>query len=137
MLSATPVAHPRTAWTLPWAVASFVPFGELSVHELLNFVVNVLDTFMNVCYTLGMTPQTAVRTRTRTRVRIYELQAILARRGINQTQLARMLDTSRPSVNRMVNGVHDPGSEMRKRLMAVLGLGFDDLFELVQEQSKR
>lgn len=69
----------------------------------------------------------------RTHVRTSALQAILARRGITQAQLATMLGTSRPSVSRLVNGTHTPNTETRKRLMTVLGLGFDDLFELVRE----
>lgn len=72
----------------------------------------------------------------RTRVRTDELQAILARRGISQAQFARMLSISRPSVNRLIHGVHEPRPEVRERLMAVLGLGFDDLFEITRKLAR-
>jgi len=55
----------------------------------------------------------------------------MARRGISQAQLAEMLEVSRPTVCRLINGIRDPRADYRQRLMTVLGLAFDDLFELV------
>ena len=51
--------------------------------------------------------------------------------GLTQRELARRLDVSQNYIPAMEGGSRDPGPEMRAKLMASLGVGFFDLFEVV------
>lgn len=88
-------------------------------------------------YRLGMAQVKEAQSKIRTRVRTEALQTVLARRSISQTQLAEMLRVSPAAVSKLVRGVRDPRSGLRQRLMTVLGLGFDDLFEIVRRDGAK
>ena len=69
----------------------------------------------------------------RVAVKTEAIQTELARRGITQAQLARMVQAQESTISRMLRGLKEPRTSLRNRLMQTLNLRFDDLFEIVSE----
>ena len=65
------------------------------------------------------------------RIRATHLAEWRRAQRLTQRELARRLDVSQNYIPAMEGGSRDPGPEMRARLMAILGVGFFDLFEVV------
>ena len=65
------------------------------------------------------------------RVRATRLAEWRRAQRLTQRELARRLDVSQNYIPAMEGGSRDPGPEMRARLMAILGVGFFDLFEVI------
>lgn len=69
----------------------------------------------------------------RVTVKTQTIQTELARRGITQAQLARMVGAQESTISRMLHGLKEPRTNLRNRLMQALNLGFDDLFIIVPD----
>ncbi len=124
----------RSASTVDLCVE--LPFLGTTLLRTGQFVVEYVDKYLELCYKCGVKsiPKPLPRrTRMRTTIKPEALQSVLAKRGISQRQLAGMMKIGEASVSRMVNGQHTPGPELRTRLLSVLSLGFDDLFEIVSD----
>ena len=65
------------------------------------------------------------------RIRATHLAKWRRAQGLTQRELARRLEVSQNYIPAMEGGSRDPGPEMRAKLMASLGVGFFDLFEVV------
>ena len=65
------------------------------------------------------------------RIRATHLAERRRAQGLTQRELARRLDVSQNYIPAMEGGSRDPGPEMRARLIASLGVGFFDLFEVI------
>lgn len=63
-------------------------------------------------------------------VRTDVLMAELARRNITAREFARRVKTTEATISRILSGKRVPSTELRKRIMAELRMGFDDLFLL-------
>jgi transcriptional regulator with XRE-family HTH domain len=65
------------------------------------------------------------------RIRATRLAEWRRARGLTQRELARRLAVSQNYIPALEGGSRDPGPEMRGRLMASLGVGFFELFDIV------
>jgi transcriptional regulator with XRE-family HTH domain len=68
----------------------------------------------------------------KTRVRHENVSELLARRGISQNALAIKVNISSGYCSQLLRGTRCPSPSVRAQMMSVLGLGFDDLFEIVR-----
>lgn len=57
------------------------------------------------------------------------LRQLRAERGWSQADLAERLGVSRQTVNAIENGRYDPSLPLAFRMMAVLGVGIEQIFE--------
>ena len=65
------------------------------------------------------------------RIRATRLAEWRRAQRLTQRELARRLDVSQNYIPAMEGASRDPGPEMRARLIAILGVGFFDLFEVI------
>ena len=56
--------------------------------------------------------------------------AFLDERGISQNELARLAGISPGYLSQLMSGARHPSPPVRRRLLRVLGLDFDDLFTI-------
>lgn len=63
------------------------------------------------------------------------LLAIMARRNLNRTRLAKSISASETYVGQIVNGEVAPGPDIRSRILEALGCSFEDIFLLGKRTS--
>lgn len=71
------------------------------------------------------------------RVRARVLRHILVRRNLSQGALAELLGVTPGLVSKWMHGRRRPGPVIRQRLLAVLGVGFDDVFAVPGDRRGR
>lgn len=65
------------------------------------------------------------------------IRSEIAKRNITQAAFARMIGTTPPVLSHLLSGRKTIGPDLRQRIMGILKLGFEDLFETVEREPAR
>lgn len=73
----------------------------------------------------------------RVRLKKAALEAVIARRNLTKTALAKRMGMHRTHLSDLLAGRTHPGPKTRERLLEALGGSFDEFFEIVEPRRRR
>lgn len=107
-------------------------FEALNIHDLQitfkNGITEVYDTFANTCRRVKDIDKPRTDKQIRNDFKRY-LQIMMNRKWVDQTELAKRVDTTQPMISRYLSGSDVPGYLMLGKLAKALGCDVDDFYE--------
>lgn len=73
----------------------------------------------------------------RVRLKKAALEAVIARRNLTKTALAKRMGMHRTHLSDLLAGRTHPGPKTRERLLEALGGSFDEFFEIVEPRRQK
>ena len=73
----------------------------------------------------------------RVRLKRAALEAVIARRNLTKTALAKRMGMHRTHLSDLLAGRTHPGPKTRERLLEALGGSFDEFFEVVESRRRK